>query len=119
MKNEHLKLIIPVVILLVTLAVFNQRRLRKRATENYHQFYNAEIIGRIETKVSASKGSSRFQVNGKEYSFSPYTSDLNDNSIFEHTAEPGDSIFKEQRQDTLLVIKPAKILKYTFYKFEK
>lgn len=119
MKKEHIKFIIPGVILLIALAILQQIRATKRGKENFRQFYNAEIKGRIETKVSAGKGSSRFKVNGQVYSFHPYASNLNDNSIFEYVAEPGDSIVKGQGSDTLLLIKPGKILKYTFFKFDE
>ncbi|HEY3404953.1 MAG TPA: hypothetical protein VGK59_16300 [Ohtaekwangia sp.] len=119
MKTSYSKFIIPLSVMVVILIVLQQKRRLKRATENFHHFDQAAFAGRIQEKPSVRKGSVIVRVNGKEYTFYPYTSDLNNNTIFESVAQAGDSIFKEAKGDTLYLVKPGGVLKYTFHTYDE
>lgn len=53
-----------------------------------------------------------------EFVFYPYTSELNDNKVFDQLAKGGDRIIKSQNSDTLILISNDKENKYIFQQFD-
>jgi len=54
----------------------------------------------------------------EEFVFYPYTSELNDNKVFDQLAKGGDRIIKSQNSDTLILISNDKEYKYIFQQFD-
>lgn len=86
-----------------------------REKKLFNQFDNANINGKLE-HVGIKYRLCSFKIEGidEEFCFDALTSNLNDNQIFNHIAEKGDSIIKESNSDTLKLIKKNKIYLYTF-----
>lgn len=104
--------------LLVISYIFYARRFYQKGKSEFKDFYRSDIVGTISCKTYAGSSGAYFCVDDERYNFHPYTSDLNDNKIFEYLAEPGDSIYKPAYSDTLLLIKEGRKYRYTFIKIE-
>lgn len=104
--------------LLVISYIFYARRFHQKGEAEFIDFYRSDIIGTISCKTYAGSSGAYFCVDDERYNFHPYTSDLNDNKIFEYLAETGDSIYKPAYSDTLILIKEGKKYRYTFSKIE-
>lgn len=92
---------------------------RKRTKQEILKFDNSEIDGVVEDVYIKHHGVA-FKIIGEdeEFVFYPNTSELNDNKIFNHLAKRGDSVFKSQNSDTLILITNGKKYKYTFQRFD-
>lgn len=92
----------------------------KRTMQDFLKFDNSQIKGVINDLYIKHHGVGfKITPNNEEFVFYPYTSELNDNNIFDHFAKSGDSIIKMQNSDTLILIANDKKYKYTFKRFDK
>jgi hypothetical protein len=91
----------------------------QRTKQEFLKFDNSKIDGLIKEVYIKYHGVG-FKLDGRneEFIFYPYTSDLNDNKIFDHFAKSGDRIIKNQNSDTLTLISNDEKYKYTFQRFE-
>jgi hypothetical protein len=106
------------IVLLVISYIFYARRFYQKGEVEFKDFYRSDIIGTISCKTYAGSSGTYFCVDDERYNFHPYTSDLNNNKIFDYLAEEGDSIYKPAYSDTLVLIKEGKRYQYTFSKIE-
>ncbi len=92
-----------------------QRYEYNRQKEFFIHFDTTNIIGSVEYAKIYSQGC-MFKIEGieEEFIFYPYTSELNDNKIFDKLVEKGDSIIKEAYSDVLILKKDNKVYQYTF-----
>jgi hypothetical protein len=92
----------------------------KRDLKQFDVFYTAELKGSIE-QVNIKNHGIAFKLTNdiNEYEFHPYTSDLNENQIFDHLATQGDSLIKASKSDTIILVKSQKKYKYTFQQYIK
>lgn len=102
---------------IIGLIVYDSFNTRRKGKENFEAFYRSSLNGRIESIV-VSVGVIYFKLDNDttEYSFMPYTNDLNENNIFSQTARVGDFMVKESFSDTLKLIKSGKEYLYVFHK---
>lgn len=105
-------------ILLGVFAYFHSIYLNRISLKRFNKFYSSNIEGIISCEVDGSIAGEFFCVNEEEFCFLPYTSEINNNSIFDYTAKIGDSVYKPAFCDTLLLIKPDHTYKYTFEKLK-
>src|SRR5262245_21750802 len=111
--------LIAFMMVLIIVAVVRQRNRRGRSQVEFKTFYSSALAGRIQDEVITRKGSVLLKINNEFYTFYPYTSDLNNNSIFESISVPGDSVFKRQNADTLFLVHDKKVYAYTFSHFDQ
>lgn len=91
----------------------------KRTKQEFLKFDNSKIDGVLKDVYVKHHGVGFIITNiNEEFVFYPYTSDLNDNKIFDHLAKGGDRIIKSQNSDTLILISNDKEYKYTFQQFD-
>lgn len=92
----------------------------KRTKQEFLKFDNSKIDGVIKEVYIKQHGVGfKLDDRNEEFIFYPYTSDLNDNKIFDHFAKNGDRIIKQQNSDTLTLISNGEKYKYTFQRFDK
>ena len=90
----------------------------KRRKLEFIKFDNSKINGVVKDVYIKHHGVGfKIDKENEEFIFYPYTSDLNDNKIFDHLAKRGDRIIKSRNSDTLTLISNDKKYKYTFQKF--
>lgn len=91
----------------------------KRTKQEFLKFNNSKIDGLLNNVYIKNHGVG-FKINGEneEFIFYPYTSDLNENKIFDHLAKNGDRIIKRPNSDTLTLISDDIEYKYTFQHFD-
>ncbi len=116
--SKKTKLITGALIVFAAVNILSYVNAKRKGSQAFDNFYNAEINGVVEEEVRASVSGTYFQVAGTEYNFLPYTADINSNTIFSRVAVPGDSIIKAQKSDTLILIKRGEVLLYTFKKLQ-
>ena len=103
---------------LIGFGIWMQTNAVKKGNEHYEAFNSADIDNRIESVEIAFKGSSMKLNDGRHFVFYPYTdSRLNDQRIFNRTAEKGDRVKKRAFSDTLYLYKGNEVLAYTFKEF--
>lgn len=91
----------------------------KRTKQEFLKFDNSKIDGMIKDIYIKHHGVGfKIGEDNEEFIFYPYTSDLNDNKIFDHLAKSGDRVIKRQNSDTLTLISNDKEYKYTFQQFD-
>lgn len=91
----------------------------KRDVNFYNQFNQTSLNDTIVSLEQYARGV-KLHFKKKHIIFYPLTSDLNNNTVFEYTAQKGDIILKKSYEDTLFLEKKSgKILKYTFIKPHK
>jgi hypothetical protein len=90
----------------------------KRTKQEFLEFDNSKIDGVLKDVYIKHHGVG-FKITNvnEEFIFYPYSSELNDNKIFDHLAKGGDRIIKSQNSDTLILISNDKEYKYTFQQF--
>lgn len=110
--------IIAGVILVVLLLTYQTSWYRGKLKKEFKQFYEMDLNGKI-ISSGISAGVVYFELdNEKEkFSFIPVVGPLNDNKNFFEIVSTGDSLIKHANTDTLELIKPRKIYKFTFQKF--
>ncbi|MGM0580938.1 MAG: hypothetical protein ACQETL_09685 [Bacteroidota bacterium] len=104
------------VIVMVLLYAINLERFHDESEEKFTYFYNSSIAGKITCDPYAGSSGTYFCVEGKRFNFLPYSNIHNDNNIFSRFANVGDSIYKEAKSDTLILIKGNNVYEYTFWK---
>lgn len=111
--------LITVIIVLGIGYYFHSYYLDRKGKESFQKFNQSTITGEVK-KIDSGGGQVFFTIEGDsiEYNFSPRTSEHNYDTIFEYTAEKGDSVFKASYSDTLYFFKGGKTYKYTFQKIE-
>lgn len=98
---------------------FGGRYMDKRDERYYNQFNQANLNDTIVSMERYARGI-KLHFKKKHLVFYPLTSNFNNNTIFEYTAEKGDIVLKKPYEDTLLLEKKSgKFLKYTFIRPHK
>ncbi len=107
-----------VIFIAVLIYFFTAQRIGGNREEQFFiHFDTTNINGRLEYAKIGYHGSV-FKIEGieKEFVFYPFTSELNDNTIFYNIAKKGDLIIKDAYSDTLKVKKKNKVYLYKFRK---
>ncbi|MCK5740741.1 MAG: hypothetical protein KAH48_00875 [Chlorobi bacterium] len=114
-RNKIVVSIFMVVFITVLVIVGNIQLDRQK--QLFDSFYSTDINGIIEA-VWIGDHKCVFKTKKIEsiFVFDPYTSNLNDNRMFEYNAGKGDRIIKPAYSDTLQLLKNGVIYKYTFSK---
>ncbi|WP_430614139.1 hypothetical protein [Flavobacterium sp. JP2137] len=116
--KHYSKLGLFVLIILVPICIWMQKKAIERGKEFFLKFYSAEINSPLEAVRIVNHGAGISLKDGQEFVFYPYTNKvLNDNDIFDYTAEKGDIIIKPAYSDTLFLIKKDVKRAYLFKKF--
>jgi hypothetical protein len=112
--------LISLIVLLLLLFVFlinicSPEDKLKRASDF---FYNSTINGEI-VKVGVKYHYTYFKIKGDSslYIFNPITESVNNNKVFLGFAKSGDTIMKDSKADTLILLKKNHRYKYRFEKF--
>lgn len=115
--KKHLPFIIALIAVIIYYC-YGGKNMEKEAKNNYINFNKSNLNDKLLGIDYYARGVKIiFKYN--QYVFYPRTSDLNDNSIFNATAETGDSIYKKPFQEILtLKKKNGKEYKYLFQKFK-
>jgi len=103
-------------VLMIVLSYWMRQVKVQEHTVKLRKFDSTAIMGRIKYH-SISAGYVYLKIHGykdTKFQFRPITSELNENTIFFHIVEKGDSIYKPKFSDTLELIKDGKKYKYTF-----
>ena len=103
-------------VLMIVLSYWMRQVKVQEHTVKLRKFDSTAIMGRIKYH-SISAGYVYLKIHGykdTKFQFRPITSELNENTIFFHIVEKGDSIYKPKFSDTLELIKNGKKYKYTF-----
>ena len=110
--------LIGVIISFAILIVCGIKYQDRKVNREFDFFYSNSLLGRI-VKSSKSSRSALIVLNNSkhEYEFYPYAIKKGKKKlIFQYTALPGDSVYKQAYSDTLLLIKSDETLYYTFKK---
>lgn len=117
----NFKKYLPFVIALIAVIVHYScggKNMEKEAKENFINFNNSNLKDKLLGIDYYAKGV-KIIFKHNVYVFYPRTSDLNDNSIFNATAEADDSIYKKPFQKNLILKKKnGKEYKYSFPEFK-
>ena len=113
-KKRNISIIVFVMIAIIYVLTANYFG-GKRTKHEFMKFDNSKIDGVLKDVYIKHHGVG-FKITNvnEEFIFYPYTSELNDNKIFDHLAKGGDRIIKSQNSDTLILISNNKEYKYTF-----
>jgi hypothetical protein len=118
MTQKKVKVIISCGIVLLIIIIFFYVREKYEDNKWKNEFIHFDttyINGEIEYVARASHAVVfKIKGNKSKYIFSPGTSELNKNRIFDHLAEKGDTIIKGKFSDTLKLIKNGDEYLYTF-----
>ncbi len=111
------KISIVIFIILISIGVWMQIKASKRHKNHFESFYSAEINSFINEVRIANHGVYLELSDGRKFIFYPYTNKvLNNNKIFNYTAQKGDKVVKRAYGDTLYLIKNNVELAYEFQK---
>jgi hypothetical protein len=118
-EMQNKKLIITTgITIFIGLAIWGQISSKKKGLKDFKTFNESKIEGVIDSKVTASVGGVRIQVNGKKFNFHPVDADKNKKRIFQYVADINDSIIKPKHSDTLILINKDGKIKFTFSKWK-
>jgi len=122
MTQKKVKVIISSVIVLIIIIVFffvREEYDDNRWKNEFIHFDSTYINGELEYVALASHAVVfKIKGNKSKYIFSPQTSELNENRIFDHFAKKGDIIIKNKFADTLKLLKSKKVYLYSFDQVE-
>lgn len=94
------------------------KKTNTKQRNDFKHFDTTFLHGIITDSVYVTSSGTVIQVNYKTFIFHPYTSHLNNNTLFLAIAHPGDSLYKPAYDDTLRLFKDNKTFVYTFRKFD-
>ena len=103
-------------VIMIILSIYTRKIKVLEHTKSLQEFYSTDVIGKVKSH-SISGGYVYLKIHGyknTDFQFLPIKSELNENTIFFHIIEKGDSIYKPKFSDTLELIKNGKKYKYTF-----
>jgi hypothetical protein len=115
-RNTIIVLIGFAIISLSSLFIWGVPMTEKNWKRECERFNNSNIVGIVE-EVGIKYHGTYFKIKGinEGFFFYQYTDqELNDDTIFEYLTEPGDSIIKPSRADTLSLITRGRQYRYTF-----
>jgi len=115
MKKERVIIILACFILVVVYAIISQISFRKKSKEEFQQFVQANIDGKL-SYISYSNGIVYIKIEGDKIKYSLIPVQLDDSKYFPYFAKVGDRIVKESQSDTLKLFKHQKVYKYAIQK---
>ncbi|MCH2083792.1 MAG: hypothetical protein MK226_15460 [Saprospiraceae bacterium] len=106
-------------LILVVAGLISNRYYRKRELVKFQEFYQTDVSGKLYSIIDSNTGAQIVLSETKEkFTFSPFTSFLNQKKRFAEFAKKGDFVTKPAFSDTLKLFKNGQVYLYTFRKYD-